>query len=337
MNIQESVSLGAHTTFRVGGPARFFVEVTSEDELARAVTFAKEKSLPVLVLGEGSNMLVSDEGFAGVVIRPRIMGIEFGVDGRVVAGAGEHWDDLVALCVSKNLGGIENLSWIPGSVGAAPVQNIGAYGTELADVLVWVEVFDINSGQTKKLSATDCRLGYRQSIFKESDGKSLVVLRVALQLSQGAEPNISYKDLTNYFAGKENPTIAEVRTAVIDIRTKKLPDITKVGTAGSFFKNPIISAAAYEALVAQYPGMPSFPVASADDQKKIPLAWILDHVCGLRGYTDGAVGLYETQPLAIVAYDSATSADVKRLVKKVSEMVKEKTGIDIEWEVNMIA
>lgn len=345
MKITSSVLLSEHTSFRTGGPARFFVEAHSASDVQEIVAQAAVEGLPLIVLGEGSNVLISDDGFPGYVIVPKILGITFedisenvehGV--RVIAGAGVHWDDLVAETVSKNLSGLENLSLIPGSVGAAPVQNIGAYGAEIGNVVEWVEVFD--SGQLRILAKDQMRLGYRDSIFKRPEGRGLIIVRVAFRLKKNGMPNISYKDVANFFA-KENedvtqikvPTVADVRNAIIKIRSEKLPDIKKYGTAGSFFKNPIISAEKYAELLEKFPGMPSYPVGG---DKKIPLAWILDKVCGLNGYREGNVGLYETQPLALVNFGGATSTEIKNFAKKIANIVKEKTEIEIEWEVNEI-
>jgi UDP-N-acetylmuramate dehydrogenase len=300
-------------------------------------------------LGEGSNVLFGDRGFDGYVIRPIIKGVDYvenesDMDSEttlVVAGAGEHWDDVVASSVSKNLSGLENMSWIPGSVGAAPVQNIGAYGAEIKEIIEWIEVFDPTTEKVKRLSRAECNFGYRDSFFKTTEGKGLVILRVAMRLQKNALPNISYKDLANYFSTKnESPTISEVRDAVIKIRQSKLPDVHEVGTAGSFFKNPIVSANQFETISKDFPGIPSFPVdAGFGVQKggrKIPLAWILDKVCGLNDYREGNVGLYKTQPLALVNFGGATTDEIKKFAKKVSDIVREKTGIKIEWEVNLV-
>lgn len=334
MKILPSEPLSAHTSFRTGGPASFFVDAESVEDIFEAVQEAKNNSLPFIVLGEGSNVLFPDAGFSGYVIRPKIMGVEISEDGLLVAGAGEHWDDVVALSVKQNFSGIENLSWIPGSVGAAPTQNIGAYGVEIGDVLEWVEVFDPGTGAQKLLTREECLFGYRNSIFKTSMGQGLIITRVALRLKKGGVPNILYKDLANYFTGKLAPTIAEVREAVIKIRQAKLPDVAKVGTVGSFFKNPIITDADYKALQEKFPDLPSFSAGAG--YKKIPLAWILDKVCGLNGFREGSVGLYETQPLALVNFGGATSAEIKNFAEKISKLVKEKTNLKIEWEVNEI-
>lgn len=335
MKIVPSEPLSKHTSFRTGGQARFFVEANSVEDLREAVARAKKDGLPFIVIGEGSNTLVSDNGFPGYIIRPLIKGMEFLSDTLVVAGAGEHWDDLVALTVSKNLSGLENLSWIPGSVGAAPVQNIGAYGGEIKDVLAWVEAYDPKTDSLKTFTNAECRFDYRESLFKSEKGRDLIITRAAFQLKTKNQPNISYKDLKNYFLSFERPpTVVEVRDAVVKIRKEKLPSILEYGTAGSFFKNPIISDAKYAELAEKFPGLMPFP--AHDGFKKISLAWVLDKACGLKGYREGNVGLYEKQPLAVVNFGGATTAEIKKFVEKISKIVKDKTGLDIEWEVNFI-
>lgn len=324
-------SLAQYTTFRTGGQARFLINVTNIASIKAAINFACDKKLPYFVIGGGSNLLVSDQGYDGLVIKLKIQGVEFPERTLLIAGASEHWDDVVAVAVSKNLAGIENLSYIPGSVGATPVQNIGAYGTEIKEVIEWVEVFDPEIMDIRKLSNAECRFGYRDSFFKSERGKKLIVLRVAMRLVAGGKPNLTYKDLGNYFATAPEPTLLEVRKAVIEIRKKKLPDISEVGTAGSFFKNPIITEEKYNKLLNQYPELPFFPAGNGF--KKIPLAWVLDKVCQLKGYRDGNVGLYETQPLAIVNFGGATSLEIKKLAQKIFDEVKNKTEIEIEWEV----
>ncbi len=331
IEIFPNVPLASFTTFRVGGPARFLINVNEISDLKSAINFALSKKLSYFVIGGGSNLLVSDEGYDGVVIKLNINGIEFPESNLVIAGASEHWDTVVATSISKNLAGIENLSWIPGSVGAAPVQNIGAYGTEIREVIEWVEVFDPKIMNVRTLLNSECRFGYRDSFFKTEEGRALIVTRVAMRLSESGKPNLSYKDLANYFVGKKQPTPLEVRNVVIDIRKNKLPDITKIGTAGSFFKNPIVTEERYTELAGLYPGLPFFPAYGGF--KKIPLAWILDKVCNFNGYREGNVGLYKTQPLALVNFGGGTSIEIKKLADKIFNEVKNKTGIEIEWEV----
>lgn len=332
MLIKESESISAHTSFRTGGPARFYVEVESKDELKEVVQKSVKDGYQYIVLGEGSNVLFSDKGFDGYVIRPKILGLDFHSVG-LVASAGENWDKVVGETVERGFSGLENLSYIPGSVGAAPIQNIGAYGTEVGEKISWVEVYDPQSNTFSIISNDDCRFGYRESLFKSPLGKNLIVTRVSFDLDLNGETNIEYKDLANYFSNaKHRPSVAEVRSAVIDIRKNKLPDINKIGTAGSFFKNPVVSQDQYLKLKEKFSDLPAFEMSNGD--RKIPLAWVLDKILNLKGYREGNVGLYEKQPLAIVNFGGATTNEIKKFSEKISAMVKDKINLEIEREVN---
>lgn len=346
MTIAENISLTAHTTFKTGGPARFFCVVKSTDDVLEAVAFAKEKKVPFFIFGGGSNVLVSDEGFAGLVIKVEIGGIEFKNTSATV-GAGENWDGFVEKCVEKGLYGAENLSFIPGTVGAAPVQNIGAYGAEVKDIIESVEVVDVLSGEVKLFSNAGCEFAYRDSVFKKKENVGrYIITRVNFILKKEGEGkvNIEYKDIQEYFNVKSGeqkkspnlPTLAEVRDAIIAIRKKKLPDWNVVGTAGSFFKNPVICLEHYEGLKKNYPNLPFYAVPGNVEVVKVPLAWILDHVCGFRGVTRGPVGVYGNQALVIVNTGGGTTAEVKALAAEMAVTVKEKTGIDIEPEVQYV-
>jgi len=340
MKLEKNIALRTLTTMRAGGPARFFAVAENDAEIGEAVSFAEAEGVSLFVLGEGSNILISDNGIPGLVLKLGTNKISFEDYEKgqtlLVAEGGAHWDTLVEEAVLKNLSGIENLSLIPGTAGAAPVQNIGAYGRELADTLLWVEVFDRDRKKHKRLGKKECGLSYRESIFKKKEGASLVITRIALLLHPGGEPQTSYKDVRDYFETRHisAPTLADTRRAVVDIRTRKLPDLAKVGTAGSFFKNPIVTKKQHEALNTTYPGLPGFVVAKGSI--KIPLAWILDHVCGLRGYREGTVGTYESQPLAIVNYGGATAKDIRAFADKIARIVEEKTGILPEREVLLV-
>jgi UDP-N-acetylmuramate dehydrogenase len=338
MNLQEHVSLAPLTTFKIGGVARFFVDCATTAEIQEALAFAELRNLSIFILGGGSNILISDSGFDGLVIKISLSGIiEETIDEntiRVIAGAGENWDTFVAYTVSKKLYGIENLSLIPGMVGATPVQNIGAYGVEVKDTIDWVEVFDFKDKTLKKLSNTQCQFGYRDSYFKH-EGKGLVVTRVAFMLSKTEKLSLDYKDLVNYFAEKKIlATLESVRQAVIEIRTIKLPDIKILGTAGSFFKNPIIAKSAYEQLRKTYPEMPAFPIDA--QTVKIPAAWLLDKVCGFKGTRRGAIGVYENQALVLVNFGGGTAAEIKHLAADMIFEVLDKTGITLEREVEYV-
>ena len=335
MIIQENISLAQYTTFKIGGNAHFFCKVTTVDELKEAVIFAKEKSVPFFVLGGGSNILIADEGFNGLVIKMDIEGKKI-QDQIITAGAGESWDDFVDYTVKQGFNGLENLSSIPGTVGAAPVQNIGAYGVEVGQFISSVNVFDTQTMKEVELSVRECHFGYRYSLFKKEKGRYIVTL-VNFSLKRDGKVNVEYKDLKEKFT---QATPSQVREAVIDIRRHKLPDWNKWGTAGSFFKNPVITQAHFDELKAKYPGLPGFPENDANgksnDQIKIPLGWVLDNVCNAKGLLRGGVGTYEKQALVIVTKPGATASEVVAFTQDLMKQVKEKTGIIVEAEVEWV-
>ncbi len=349
MEIQENIPLAQYTTFKIGGPARFFCSVTSEDELRWAVASARERGSAIFVLGGGSNILMSDKGFDGLVIKMEIGGIEEGgadteregspdegVGPMLVScGAGVQWDTLVEYAVQRGLYGIENLSAIPGTVGAAPVQNIGAYGAEVAQSIRSVRAYDTHTDAFVDMSREACMFSYRDSVFKREKGR-YIVTRVDFDLRRQGVLDISYKDVAAYFSHKgiEHPTLAQVRDAVIDIRWNKLPDWKLWGTAGSFFKNPIIAADHFDVLKRAYPELPGFP--EPDGRVKVSLGWILDKVCDARGLCAGNACVYEKQALVLVTKPGATSEEVVSLAHRLMKEVKDKTGIDIEGEVEWV-
>lgn len=331
MIIEEKIPLAPLTTFHIGGPARYFVRVADAEGLQTALDFGRNKALKTFILGGGSNVLFSDAGFDGLVIKIETRGIEE-EGGLLIAGAGEEWDALVQYALKCGLWGIENLSGIPGSVGAAPVQNIGAYGAELAQTLEFVEAFDTQTGEVERLSNQACGFGYRTSRFKQEPGR-FIVLCVGLRLSASGAPNLAYRDLAEHFGPDARPRLEEVREAVLAIRAKKFPDLAKEGTAGSFFLNPVISTAEAAALAAKYPAMPQFP---AEGGIKVSLAWLLDNALGIKGMQRGAVRLFERQPLVIVAERGATAQEVRALASEVARLAQEKLALTIEPEVRII-
>jgi UDP-N-acetylmuramate dehydrogenase len=337
--IRENISLASSTTFKLGGSARYFSDVSTEQELTEALAFASKNKIPFFVLGGGSNVLIGDAGFPGLVIKMSMKGSTFEERkgyAYVTAWAGESWDELVAKTVEWNAWGIENLSLIPGTVGASPVQNIGAYGVEIKDVVDSVRTIDATTGVEKVFSNRECQFVYRDSVFKRSESKKYIIVSVTFRLSLKPQPNLLYKDIKEYFAQKNiaNPSQSEIRDAVIAIRTGKFPDLLRIGTAGSFWKNPIITREHFEKLKTVYPLMPSF--VAGENKVKVPLAWILDNVCGLKGFFQGPVGLFEKQPLVLVANRDASADDVQRLALSVARSVKEKTDIVIEREVEYV-
>lgn len=337
--MQENVPLAPLTTLRAGGRARYFFVARTEVDIAEAAGFARAQNLPLLVLGGGSNMLVSDSGFSGVIIKNEIRGIVYEQSKdkvRVIAGAGENWDDLVCDTVERNLYGLENLSLIPGTVGAAPVQNIGAYGTEAEKYIEWVEVFDTDTTETKQFSNADCVFSYRQSLFKREEYKNYIITRVSFLLCKNGELNTAYKDVTEYFAENSiSPvTLKSVRDAIVAIRMRKLPMAGDVGTAGSFFENPIVSVAEKDALLESYPGLVWYPFSG--DGVKISAAWLIDHIGGWKGKRIGNVGVHERQALVLVNYSSGNTREIYDLAENIRRDIREKTGILFEYEVNLV-
>jgi UDP-N-acetylmuramate dehydrogenase len=324
------------TTFKIGGKADYFCRVSSEESLEEALLFAKENNLSVFVLGGGSNLVVSDDGFRGMVIKVEILGKE--ISGReVLAGAGESWDGLVAFCLDNNLFGLENLSGIPGTVGGSAVQNIGAYGTEVKKFIGWVLAVNVHTGATKRFMVEECLYDYRHSFFKTSPGKDWVISKVCFVLDDISRPHISYKDLAEYFrdkAGVSEVTPRQVREVVLNIRAKKFPPLDRFGTAGSFFKNPVLSGDEAKLLAEKYPDLPMYD--AGPDRKKVSLAWILDRVCQLKGSRVGNVEVSNAQALVLLSSGVASSNDVLSLARKIKDCVRDATGIEIEMEVETV-
>ncbi len=324
--IKENVQLAPFTTLGIGGEASFFVEAETEDELIEAIQFAEHRGLPVFILGGGSNVLVSDAGFHGLVIRVAIKGIEWGE--QVTAGAGEDWDGFVRQCVQRNLAGVECLSGIPGLVGGTPVQNVGAYGQEVSETITKVRAFDRQSKQIVELSNAGCGFSYRTSIFNSTERNRYIVLAVSFALKANGEPALLYPDVKNFFVGRSGePTLAEVRQAVIEIRSRKgmviVPDDPDCRSAGSFFKNPVISVQAFaklEAAAGERP--PSFP--AADGNVKVPAAWLIERAGFQRGYSKGRVGISSKHTLAIINRGDATAQEVMDLVTEIQVGVQAK-------------
>jgi UDP-N-acetylmuramate dehydrogenase len=332
IQILEQVPLAPMTTMRVGGNARFFVRVESIDELKQALLFASEKNLPHFILGGGSNTLVSDEGFLGLVIKMEFHGITLEGD-RMTACAGEVWDDVVLNAVTHELWGIENLSLIPGTVGGAVVQNIGAYGIEVCDSIFLVKAFDTETMQEKTFVRDECEFGYRESIFKKN--KKLIVVSVTLELIKNGIARTNYEDVNQYFIeyGVTEPTLGEIRNSIVSIRNKKMPAFP-LGTAGSFFKNPVVSMDEYKAIKEEFPEMKAY--LQGDNSVKLSAAWIIDHLLGLRGFRDGNVGVHEKQALILINYGNANAKEILKLVSKIKSEVKQKINVSLEEEVVMM-
>ena len=335
--VRQQVPLSQYTTLHVGGVADYVYEVTTMEELGAACQFAEQTGMPPLILGGGSNMLISDEGYRGVALHVALQGKRYeemeGGKVRLVVAAGEVFDEVVARTAEKGLWGLENLSSIPGTVGATPVQNVGAYGVEVASLIESVTAIHIQTLEEKIFTNEACQFGYRDSFFKTEAGKSWVITSVTFILDSHVQPQLTYGDLA-VLQEKSDLTPQTVRDTVVAIRAEKFPDWTVVGTAGSFFKNPIVSQEQYEQLKTLYAELPGF--VASDGRVKIPLGYVLDKVCSLRGYREGNVALYEKQALVLVAYSGASATEIKIFVEKIKKIVYEKTNIQIECEVRFI-
>lgn len=341
MQIRENVPLAPRTTLQVGGPARYFAEAASPAEVREGVEWARSRQLPLFVLGGGSNLVVADGGFSGLVLNIAIRGIELRREtGRAVfeAGAGECWDEFVARTVEADCAGLECLSGIPGTVGGTPVQNVGAYGQEVAQTITEVQTLDLRDGQVRTLCNEACGFGYRSSIFNTSERGRFIILRVTFALEPGGRPRVEYRDVKEYLAahGSETrATLAEVRQAVREIRHAKAMLIVEgdedARSAGSFFKNPVLDPAEYERLVSATGGkLPCYPAPG--QQHKVPAAWLVEHAGFRKGYTRGGVGISRRHALAIVSRGGATAAEIVALKNDIQAAVRDKFGVELTPE-----
>ena len=334
MTIREHITLAPFTSLGVGGPVRYLIETEGPEELREARIFVHERGLPLRVLGAGTNVLVGDAGIEAVVVKLVGSACALTVDGEgaplLVADAATPWDTLVDTAAAQGLWGIENLAGIPGSAAGALVQNIGAYGVELAGTFSYAETFDLTSGVEGRIESEGAALSYRTSLFKSRP--DLIITNIALTLSREAQPRLTYPDLVRAReAGAPLTTPREIAAAVRAIRQEKFPRETEGGSAGSFFKNPVITAKKAQELRVRYPELPLYPLL--EGTVKVPLAWLLDHVLGLAGYRYGLVRLFERQPLVIVTSKGARAADVEALAREVEQRVQDTFGISIEREV----
>ncbi len=343
--IREYVPLAPLTTFELGGPARFFCQATTSENVGWALRWAGDQNLPVFVLGGGSNVVVGDGGFAGLVLQLVVRGTEFRSQGDHVvleAQAGEPWDDVVAAAVARDLAGIECLSGIPGTAGATPIQNVGAYGQEVADTLRSLRVLDRRTLEARELPAADCGFAYRNSIFKREPGQA-IVLSVCFALRPGARPVLAYRELANALADRARPSLSEVREAVLDLRRKKsmVYDASDPNrrSAGSFFTNPIVSADVAAAVSTQAVGerlvqapeeVPQFPLP--DGHVKLAAGWLVERAGVKRGLRMGAVGVSSRHALALVHHGGGCTADLIRLAVHVRDTVAARFGITLQPE-----
>jgi UDP-N-acetylmuramate dehydrogenase len=349
MLLQENVPLAPLTTFRIGGPARFFVAATSANDVHLAVTFSESKNLPLFVLGGGSNLVVADSGWPGLVLKVAIPGIEqrsgHDDEGRVLfdAGAGEAWDRFVSHAVMAKCAGVECLSGIPGSVGGTPVQNVGAYGQEVSETIESVEVLDLNDGQVRELCGEACGFTYRSSIFNTTERGRFIILRVTYALTPGGDAHLEFGDLKRHFEGRETlPNLAETREAVRHIRARKgmliVAGDPDCQSAGSFFKNPVLSQQQHDDLqkraAAKGITLPSYP--ALEKSRKVSAAWLVEKSGFARGYGFGHVGISSKHALALVNRGGATAADVLALKDQIQQRVEEIWGVHLEPEPVMV-
>ncbi|WP_133945946.1 UDP-N-acetylmuramate dehydrogenase [Epilithonimonas xixisoli] len=338
MMIQENISLKPYNTFGVDVSARYFAEVNSAEELTETLKHSNPQT-PKLFLGGGSNLLLTKD-FDGVVIRLNLKGITDEIINEnevfVTAKAGENWHQFVMFCLEKNYGGLENLSLIPGNVGTSPMQNIGAYGTEIKDVFESCKVLNLETLELETLNSEQCRFGYRDSIFKQEGKGKYVILEVTFRLTTNIHRiDVEYGAIQSELEKMEiiNPTIQDVSKAVINIRQSKLPNPKEIGNAGSFFKNPTIPLAQYETLKLKFENIPGYPNG---DFVKVPAGWLIEQ-CGWKGKQIGNVASHKLQALVIInATGNATGKEIFDFSTMIIDSVKEKYGIELEREVNII-
>jgi UDP-N-acetylmuramate dehydrogenase len=343
MQFLEQVPLAPYTTFQIGGPARWFAEAVSESDIAAGVAFARERRLPLFVLGGGSNLLVSDNGFPGLVLHIALKGIASTQEnGRMIvsSAAGEDWDDLVAYAVEANYAGFECLSGIPGTVGGTPVQNVGAYGQEVSQTIVTVRTFDRDTATFVDLPAAACGFSYRRSIFNTTKKERYIVSRVDYALTVNGPATFVYADLARHFAAQNqtSPTLAEVRKAVRAIREQKgmllVAGNSDCRSAGSFFKNPIVTATTVDLLAKELGvekrSIPAYP--AQDGEVKLSAAWLIERAGFKKGYALGNAGISSRHTLALVNRGGASAAEVVALRDQVVDAVQSQFAVRLEPE-----
>jgi UDP-N-acetylmuramate dehydrogenase len=342
MNIQKDISLKQFNTFCIDVSAKYFYEVASAGELRELLFSDVAKTEKIMVLGGGSNVLFTKD-FDGLIIKNNIRGINVVSENDehiiVRSGAGEVWHHLVLWSLQKNAGGIENLSLIPGYAGAAPIQNIGAYGVEIKNVFEELEAMEIESGVIRKFSRDDCKFGYRDSVFKNELKNIFIITSVTLRLNKNPVFNTTYGAINTELErmGVTELSVKSISDAVINIRKSKLPDPAVIGNAGSFFKNPTISEEKFSALFKLYPAIPNYPITRLPDYPTYKLAagWLIEQ-CGWKGKVVGNTGSHKDQALVLVNYGNATGKEIFDLASEIQRSVKDKFGVEIEKEVNVV-
>ena len=336
LKVFKNHSLYKHNTFGVKVSAKFYAAPETPDELITILHKYRTPEQDLLIIGEGSNILLTNN-FQGLVIRPDIKGIEIldkSPDNAIIkVWAGENWDNFVVYCINNGFGGVENLSWIPGSVGACPIQNIGAYGAEVENVIESVTGILTDSLEQITFTRDKCNFGYRDSIFKQGLKGRFIITNVIFKLSRNPVLNTTYGRLQNELAGNKKTDLQSVRQAVIKIRKDKLPDPDKFGSAGSFFRNPVISKSKFNNLRSDYSDIPAYP--ANNQEVKIAAGWLIEKA-GWAGKRTGDAGVYNKQALILLNYGSATGKQIKDLAEKIMISVSNKFGIDLQTEVNVI-
>lgn len=335
--LQENISLKPYNTFGVAVSSKFFAEVFSEQDLKGLLTLSVVKQQQLLVLGGGSNLLFTKD-FDGLVVKISIPGISSVVKGDdvvVTAGAGVVWNDFVNYCVSNGFAGVENLSLIPGTVGASPIQNIGAYGVELKDVFGSCVAYEIATASVRTFNFEDCRFGYRDSIFKHELKGRYIITSVSFKLSKRAKINTHYGAIQAELQNREidKPTIADVSKVVADIRVSKLPDPSTIGNAGSFFKNPVIEQSLFDEVISKFPDVVHYP--APDHKIKLAAGWLIEQ-CGFKGRMVGQTGTWKNQALVLVNHGAATGQEVYSFSEEIINSVYIKFGVKLEREVNIL-
>ena len=335
MDVKENYSLKKYNSFNIDVVAKEFIQINSVKELIDLQKNSKNKNK--LFIGGGSNILFTNN-FEGLVVHINLKGISVKKMNEnfseIKVMSGENWNELVNWCIENNLGGLENLSLIPGNVGAAPIQNIGAYGVELKDVFISCEVYDLNAEKLNIYNLNDCKFGYRDSIFKKN--KNLIVVSVTMKLSsKNHKINSSYGGINDELKklNIKEPTIKDISNVVCDIRNKKLPNPNKIGNAGSFFKNPIVNSKKINWLKENFNNIPFYKID--ENSYKIPAAWLIE-TSGFKGKDFGNFGVHKTQPLVLVNYGKASGSDINKLSLSIKEVVNKLFKIELETEVNII-
>ena len=337
MKVFDNYSLKEHNTFGIDAKCKRFLEYEIDEEAIEVAEILRKEKLPYIIIGGGSNLLLTKD-FDGIVVRSGIKGHYFEEDyfcERMTCGSGEVWDDMVAKSIEAGYYGMENLSLIPGDVGASAVQNIGAYGIEAKDLILCVRMIEIATGKPWMIGNEECEYGYRQSRFKKDWKNRFLITRVTYGLSKTFRPHLDYGNIRAELQNKgiSVPTAQQLRETIIEIRNAKLPNPKVEGNAGSFFMNPIVSRQVYEKLAAQYPKMPHYTVDSLHE--KIPAGWMIEQ-CGWKGKSLGRAGVHDKQALVLVNRGGATGAEIVALCKAIRQDVKTKFDIEIQPEVNII-